>query len=45
VHGFAMLALHGPLRFQPEHVVHAAAERTVDDIIAGVLAGAGDRVS
>ena len=37
VHGFALLALHGPLRGQPPEVVRRAAERTVDAIIAGVL--------
>jgi AcrR family transcriptional regulator len=37
VHGFAMLALHGPLRFQADDLVREAAERTVDDIVAGVL--------
>jgi AcrR family transcriptional regulator len=37
VHGFALLALHGPLRRQPADVVRHAAERTVDAIIAGVL--------
>lgn len=38
VHGFALLALNGPLRAQPPAVVRAAAERTVDTIIAGLLA-------
>lgn len=37
VHGFAELAIHGPLRDQPRQNVSALAERTVDDIIAGVL--------
>lgn len=37
VHGFAMLALHGPLRALPPAAVDAAAERTVDAIIAGLL--------
>lgn len=37
VHGFALLALHGPLRALPEAEVSAAAERTVDAIIAGLL--------
>jgi AcrR family transcriptional regulator len=39
VHGFAVLALHGPLRGLPRDAVWAAAERTVDDVIAGLLAG------
>lgn len=38
VHGFAFLALHGPLRFLPPESVRAAAERTVDDVIVGLLA-------
>lgn len=38
VHGFALLALGGPLRGRPAHVVWAAAERTVDAIITGLLA-------
>jgi len=38
VHGFALLALTGPLRALPEHEVTAAAERTVDAVIAGLLA-------
>lgn len=38
VHGFALLALHGPLRGHPPRAVRAAAARTVDDIVAGVLA-------
>jgi AcrR family transcriptional regulator len=37
VHGFALLAIGGPLRGQPPDVVRSAAERTVDAIIAGVL--------
>jgi AcrR family transcriptional regulator len=36
VHGFAELALHGPLRGVRRRDVEAFAERTVDDIIAGV---------
>lgn len=37
VHGFARLALHGPIgRLAPEEV-HAAAARTVDTTIAGLL--------
>jgi hypothetical protein len=38
VHGFAVLALHGPLRFLPEDEVRAAAARTVDDVIRGLIA-------
>ena len=38
VHGFALLSLTGPLRALPEREVTAAAERTVDAIIAGLLA-------
>ena len=42
VHGFALLTLHGPLRDRPRKELTAAAERTVDAIITGVLgAGAG----
>jgi AcrR family transcriptional regulator len=41
VHGFAMMALHGPLQARPADDVWAAAERTVDAIITGVLAEAG----
>ncbi|QIG39664.1 TetR/AcrR family transcriptional regulator [Microbacterium sp. 4R-513] len=37
VHGFALLALTGPLRGLPATDVDAAAERTVDAIIAGLL--------
>jgi AcrR family transcriptional regulator len=36
VHGFAELALHGPLRGASRREVEALAARTVDDIIAGV---------
>ncbi|MDL9980459.1 TetR/AcrR family transcriptional regulator [Microbacterium sp. ASV49] len=39
VHGFALLALRGPLRGTPSTAVRAAAERTVDAIIGGLLAG------
>lgn len=39
VHGFALLALTGPLRSRPSAEVWAAAERSVDAIITGVLAG------
>ncbi|WP_460811178.1 TetR-like C-terminal domain-containing protein [Microlunatus endophyticus] len=39
VHGFALLALGGPLQGHPEADVWAAAERTVDAAIAGLLAG------
>lgn len=38
VHGFATLALHGPLRGLPPEQLWVAAERTVDDVIAGLLA-------
>jgi AcrR family transcriptional regulator len=37
VHGFALLALHGPLRALPADEVSESAERTVDAIIAGLL--------
>ena len=37
VHGFAELALRGPLRHASRRDVDALAGRTVDDIIAGVL--------
>ncbi len=36
VHGFAELALHGPLRHASRRDIDALAARTVDDIIAGV---------
>ena len=36
VHGFAELALHGPLRGASRREVDALAARTVDDIIAGI---------
>jgi AcrR family transcriptional regulator len=36
VHGFAELALHGPLRGASRGEVELLAQRTVDDIIAGV---------
>lgn len=36
VHGFAELALHGPLRGMSRRQVESLAGRTVDDIIAGV---------
>jgi AcrR family transcriptional regulator len=36
VHGFAELALHGPLRGMSRREVGSLAGRTVDDIIAGV---------
>jgi AcrR family transcriptional regulator len=36
VHGFAELALHGPLRGANRREVESLAQRTVDDIIAGV---------
>ena len=35
VHGFAELALHGPLRHARRRDVEALAYRTVDDIVAG----------
>jgi AcrR family transcriptional regulator len=38
VHGFAELALHGPLRHAARRDVEALARRTVDDIVAGVTA-------
>lgn len=37
VHGFALLALRGPLRFVTDDERRAAAERTVDTVIAGLL--------
>jgi hypothetical protein len=37
VHGCALLALHGPLGRQPPEVVQAAARRTVDSVITGIL--------
>ena len=37
VHGFAELALRGPLRHASRRDIDALAGRTVDDIIAGVL--------
>lgn len=36
VHGFAELVLHGPLRRASHRAVQSLAERTVDDIIAGL---------
>jgi AcrR family transcriptional regulator len=36
VHGFAELALRGPLRRAPRRQVELLATRTVDDIIAGI---------
>ena len=38
VHGCALLALHGPLGQQPPEVIQAAARRTVDAVITGILA-------
>lgn len=38
VHGFAVLALHGPLRFLPADEVRSAAARTIDDVIRGLTA-------
>lgn len=43
VHGFALLALHGPLRRLGESERDAAAQRTVDAIIDGVLGEAEPR--
>ncbi len=37
VHGCALLALHGPLAQQPAEVIDAAAQRTVDAVITGIL--------
>ena len=37
VHGCALLALHGPLGRQPADVIQAAARRTVDAAITGIL--------
>lgn len=37
VHGFAELALRGPLRGSPRPDVDALAQRTVDDIISGLV--------
>lgn len=45
VHGFAALALHGPLRGQPAATLQRTAERVVDDIIAGLLAPDGARIA
>lgn len=39
VHGFAELALRGPLRHAARNDVEALARRTVDDVITGVTAG------
>lgn len=41
VHGFALLALTGPLRGRPTTEIWPSAERTVDAIITGLLAGDG----
>ncbi|WP_051215268.1 TetR/AcrR family transcriptional regulator [Granulicoccus phenolivorans] len=41
VHGFAELAVHGPLRAESAEVLEQLGERVVDDITAGVLAQAG----
>jgi AcrR family transcriptional regulator len=38
VHGFALLALTGPLRDLPAETVRAAAHRTVEAVITGLLA-------
>lgn len=37
VHGFALLALHGPLRALPRDALWAEAERAVDTVIDGLL--------
>ena len=37
VHGFAELALRGPLRHASRRDIDALAQRTVDDIVAGVV--------
>jgi AcrR family transcriptional regulator len=37
VHGFALLALRGPLRQHPADAIEAAAQRTVDAAITGIL--------
>lgn len=37
VHGFAVLALHGPLRGHPRAAVWSSAERAVDAVIDGLL--------
>lgn len=37
VHGFAELAVHGPLRGQSPEQLERWAERVVDDIIAGIV--------
>lgn len=39
VHGFAAIAAHGPLRWQPPQVVDALAEVVVDTTIRGVRGG------
>jgi AcrR family transcriptional regulator len=39
VHGFAELALRGPLRHARRRDVDALAARTVDDIVAGLICG------
>jgi AcrR family transcriptional regulator len=39
VHGFAELALRGPLRHAGRRDIDALAARTVDDIIAGLICG------
>ena len=38
VHGFALLALHGPLRTAQPQTVQAAAQHTVETVITGILA-------
>nr|WP_269449906.1 TetR/AcrR family transcriptional regulator [Auraticoccus cholistanensis] len=39
VHGFALLALHGPLRGLPAEELRRSAERTVDAVVRGVTGG------
>lgn len=41
VHGFALLALHGPLRALSHDALWTAAERAVDTVIDGLLVPAG----
>ena len=41
VHGFALLALRGPLRALSRDALWAEAERAVDTVIAGLLSSAG----
>lgn len=41
VHGFAVLALDGPLRGRPAAEIHRAGRRTVDLVLAGLAGGTG----